>query len=109
MRVRREIARLGVCLGVPFGCALLISTSISTNVGAAGEKTGSAQQHSFVTPAQAGTANSGGSGGGQGHQQPPTAAQDPGPRVGAATPATGSPLSTLTPQEFQFFQDGLAR
>jgi|HubBroStandDraft_6_1064221.scaffolds.fasta_scaffold00187_21 CxxC motif-containing protein (DUF1111 family) len=109
MRIRREIARLGVCLGVPFGCVLLISTSITTNVGAAGEKNGSAQQHSFVTPAQAGTSNSGGSGGSQGHQQPPTTAQDPGPRVGATAPATGSPLSTLTPQEFQFFQDGLAR
>jgi CxxC motif-containing protein (DUF1111 family) len=107
MRISREITRLGVCLGVPFGCALLISTSITTNVGAAGRSTGSRQQQFFATPAHVGTSNGRGSGGGQGHEQPPTAAQDPGARVGTLT--TGSPLSTLSPQELQFFQNGLAR
>jgi CxxC motif-containing protein (DUF1111 family) len=34
-------------------------------------------------------------------------AQDPGPRAGAVN--AGTPLSTLTPAQLQFFQDGLSR
>src|SRR5271155_2560999 len=42
--------------------------------------------------------SSGGGGGG---------AQDPGPRAG--TVGAGTPLSSLTPAQLQFFQDGLSR
>ena len=34
-------------------------------------------------------------------------AQDPGPRAGAVN--AGTPLSSLTPAQLQFFQDGLSR
>jgi len=50
-------------------------------------------------------------GGGQEGSSGPTSsssgAQDPGPRAGAVN--AGTPLSTLTPTQLQFFQDGLAR
>ncbi len=37
----------------------------------------------------------------------PTTVHDPGPRTGSVS--AGQPLSTLTPAQLQFFQDGLAR
>jgi len=37
----------------------------------------------------------------------PTNVRDPGPRAGSVS--AGQPLSTLTPAQLQFFQDGLAR
>src|ERR1700691_4497038 len=50
-------------------------------------------------------------GGGQEASSGPTnssgGAQDPGPRAGAVN--AGAPLSTLTPAQLQFFQDGLSR
>ena len=50
-------------------------------------------------------------GGGQESSSGPTnssgGAQDPGPRAGAVN--AGTPLSTLTPAQLQFFQDGLSR
>ena len=52
----------------------------------------------------------GGGGGQEGSSSSSTSsggAQDPGPRAGAVN--AGTPLSTLTPAQLQFFQDGLAR
>src|ERR1700683_5580 len=37
----------------------------------------------------------------------PTGAQDPGPRAGNVN--AGTPLSSLSPAQLQFFQDGLSR
>src|ERR1700684_1634372 len=44
----------------------------------------------------------GGAGGGQG-----TSVQDPGVRASSST--TGQPLATLSSEQLQFFQDGMAR
>jgi CxxC motif-containing protein (DUF1111 family) len=106
MGIRREFSKLVVCVGVPFGCALLISASITSKPGAAGETFGSAHQpQASSTPATTTTTSSSGS---QSHQQPShTTARDPGPRVGDN--GTGGAISPLDSQETEYFVDGQSR
>jgi CxxC motif-containing protein (DUF1111 family) len=49
----------------------------------------------------------GGQEGSPSNSGPSNGAQDPGPRAGTVN--AGTPLSTLTPAQLQFFQDGLSR
>ena len=105
MGIRREITKLAVCVGVPCACALLVSASITTKPGAAGEKSGSAQQPQASSTPVTTTAFSGGS---QGHELPSrTTARDPGARVGDN--GTGLAISPLDPQETEYFVDGQSR
>src|SRR5580704_6886459 len=54
-----------------------------------------------------GSRGDGSRGGSTGSTSSSNGAQDPGPRAGAVN--AGTPLSTLTPAQLQFFQDGLSR
>jgi CxxC motif-containing protein (DUF1111 family) len=107
MGMSRGIVNVLFCAGISLSAGLLISGSVTTNVGADGGTASSSPQASNASDAKPSQDN-GGSGSGGGNQQPQnTTAHDPGVRVG--TSSAGGPLSTLSGDQLQYFQDGQSR
>ncbi|HTV60549.1 MAG TPA: di-heme oxidoredictase family protein [Verrucomicrobiae bacterium] len=108
MGVSKRFVQGCVYLFVSGACALLMSGGIGANAGNAFGFTGSAPS-SFIASAQESDSNS---------QPSPaatasstsnqnTSAQDPGARTDSAD--AGAPLSTMSADELEYFQDGLSR
>jgi CxxC motif-containing protein (DUF1111 family) len=95
MKHRQITRRAAIYASVAFGCVLLISAGVVTNVRAA--KGGAARPQSAPTSFSGSNTQSGSH----------SSAQDPGPRATIGT--EGAPLLTLGTYELEYFQDGLDR